>query len=227
MTDWWTPQPALLVADSRTGGTMLASALDSHPQIGFERGQILHKRSAWLAQGLTPDQCAAIAWSRPGYHAAGFRVVYGGFDRLSDDVLRHYQPRVIWLTRKPLDTVISRLLRRDAQQKRAGEAHYFEGDDLPEFAPVTLDTGEVERMVAKAEDDHRRVGDRLSWLHLPVMELTYDLLVDSYPVVWGAQICQWLNVERRELVPVTRRIHHLDWSHYVSNWQDIVERVAL
>lgn len=230
MKDWWTPAPALLIADSRTGGTMLAHALDSHPQIGFERGQVLHKRSAWRAQ-LAPDACAAIAWSRPGYHVAGFRVVYGEFDQLSDGVLLRCCPRILWLTRDPLTTVVSRLLLKAAQASPdayAAGLHRYEDEPLAASEPLTLDGADVRSQVETVLQADGRIEARLARLALPVLRLRYETLTQPHEfegLYCSEDIIDFLGVGWCALRPNVQRVHPLPMSRYVTNWREVYAAV--
>jgi hypothetical protein len=95
------PQPAILIAPSRSGSVFLSHCLDSHYQIGCDRGEPFNHRFPWQRLGVPHRDLAAALWRRQGYRVTMFKVSYrqlkNGFVTL--DLLQEFQPKIIHLYR--------------------------------------------------------------------------------------------------------------------------------
>ena len=76
--NWFTPHRFLMVFTQRGGSTFLAHCLDSHPDIGAERGEPLHEQHIWhgTLQDVPPSALLRLILDRPGYKATVARVTY-------------------------------------------------------------------------------------------------------------------------------------------------------
>jgi hypothetical protein len=95
------PQPAILIAQSRSGSVFLSHCLDSHYQIGCDRGEPFNHRFPWQRLGVPHRDLAAALWRRQGYRVTMFKVSYRQFKNgfITPELLQEFRPKIIHLYR--------------------------------------------------------------------------------------------------------------------------------
>lgn len=193
------PQPAILIAPSRSGSTFLCHCLDSHYQIACERGEPFSPSHNWQRLRADHRKLALALWQREGYRVAMFKASYrqlkNGFVTL--DLLREVGPKVIHLHRENIfQAIVSAQLCTATVEGRSGHpVHSYE--------PVEQQQVEVdcETLVAGIEDYRLRVEQMQQLLsEFETLELTYEQVArfphsqKLYPPVRD-RICEFLGVQ--------------------------------
>ena len=97
------PQPAIIIAGPRTGGTFLAHGLSNHPQVYCERQEIIHVNSSYrlVGLGLMPADILRIVWGQSGYLVSACKLQYSqaGYPGIWELILVmvHHVPDIIEL----------------------------------------------------------------------------------------------------------------------------------
>lgn len=93
-------RPAMILAGTRTGGTMLASCLSNHPDIFCVRGEPLLDGEAWRDSlpGMTDSQILLCIFTQFGYKIGMCKVTYDQFKPVIH-IIRAMRPKIIHLVR--------------------------------------------------------------------------------------------------------------------------------
>jgi hypothetical protein len=95
------PQPALVIAPSRSGATFLCHCLDSHFQIACERSEPFGELFYWHHLGINHRDLAIALWQRIGYRASMFKLSYrqlrNGY--ITTETIKEFNPKIIHLHR--------------------------------------------------------------------------------------------------------------------------------
>ena len=93
-------RPAIILAETRTGGTMLASCLSNHPDIFCVRGEPLLEGMAWKSSlpGMTGAQILLCIFTQLGYKIGMCKVTYDQFESVRH-IIWAMRPKVIHLVR--------------------------------------------------------------------------------------------------------------------------------
>lgn len=236
MTDWNKPLPFLIVFTPRGGSTFLAHCLDSHPQVGCLRGEPLREGFIWrkVFRNATPEQLLAVAFNRPGYHAAGCRVTRRCFKEIEARWLQRRKVRIMFLYRENvLRIILSSIIntRRGDGKHNALSEQYHTYERVP-MVRINLDVkhflSECERYTESVADIIRRV----SALKLPTLYLTYAEIVggegseaEHIPSEVGDKICDFLRVDRLKLYAQLKRTNPEPIRDIVTNWAELRKAV--
>ncbi len=231
--EWRNPRRVVLVAHPRSGSTMLATALDSHNDIGFERGEPLSDNQIWMQNFRNKRRIFRIMLNRPGYKVVGFRVTYKtippGFWRM----LRGNNVKIIHLTRKNvLRTLISAEINTAV---RDGKLQYPDHTFHMTSEPPTPLTVNVPKMMERARKLAQWKID-MRWeivnagLDDDTFDLTYEDLVFGgahttiqMPVHINRELCDFLGVRNERLVTITRRLNPFKIQDLIANHEELLE----
>ena len=201
--------------------------MDSHPDVGFERGEPLNPLYVWrrMFKRATGENLLNLVLDRPGYQANVARVNYrhieqvrGGFLQDLDGVIHLHRQNVVRL-------IASAMI--NAQGLRT--AHSYEA---AEPMRVELDAVKLARECDRYIGNVRSRRKWLGRLGMPLLLLTYDEFVGGegtdaggIPEQATARICDFLEVERRPLTCSLKRTNPERLEDLVVNWNEI--RAAL
>jgi hypothetical protein len=228
----YSAQPAVIVADIRSGGTFLAHCLSNHPQIFCDRGESLHRFSVWhthlkvhsvdLLHCLLHMQGYCISMCKLTYTQAFHDSVLNYLDKL--------QPRVIWLRRENvIRQAVSALLNKLARGgKIMRPQHTFES--VPP-ARVVISSEEIlqeARDLAERDLAARvKIGSFKTWL-----EMTYAEMIggeqeapDGLTEKAARRLCEFLGVRAIPLSCELKRVNPAPLSETLTNWPDVERAV--
>lgn len=223
MGEWTAPRRYLTIFTQRGGSTYLAHCVDSHPDVGFERGEPLNPLYIWRQAfpKARAETLLDLALNRPGYKVTVARVNYrhitevgGGYLSRLDGIIHLHRPNVVRI-------IVSAMI--NAQGLRP--AHSYE----PAAAQkVELDAKKVVRECNRYVGNVRTRRKWLGRLGVPLLLLTYDSIVGGegteavgIPQDTSARICEFLDVEHRPLTCDLKRTNPEPLEDLVLNWQEV------
>ncbi len=229
----YSAQPAVIVADIRSGGTFLAHCLSNHPQIFCDRGESLHRFSVWhtylkirsvdLLHCLLHMQGYCISMCKLTYTQAFHDSVW--------DYLGELQPRVIWLRRENvIRQAVSALLNKLA---RGGEIvrpqHTFESVPPARVAISPEMIIEAAReMIQQDQAARARLGNLKTRLEMTYAEMigNEQAAPDGLTEKAARRLCEFLGVRTISLSCELKRVNPAPLRDTLTNWPD-VERAVL
>jgi LPS sulfotransferase NodH len=225
MSDYFeAPQPAIIIAQSRSGSTFLSHCLDSHYDIGCERDGPFGPHRYWQKLGASHRELARALWCRGGYRVSMFKVtarqVKNGF--ITPEMLKEVRPKVINLHRENiLKALVSATLSTAAYH---GEIdHPLQTYETVPQREVALDctmlVDEIEAYRAKLD----KMRQLLAGLGLEVLDLSYEQLtggkeVEQLPIDITRTICEFLGVA---VMPLYARLKKLNPAPIITNRDEI------
>ena len=234
--EWHNPKRVILVAHPRSGSTMLATALDSHPDIGFERGEpfspthIWRQMSAEYHHGTFWRETAAVLLNRPGYRIVGFRVTYKTIPDGFWKMVQGNNVKIIHLTRENvLRTLISAEINTAVDIGQID--HYNHTFYMPAEAPPPLIVDphkmlEQARKLTQWDAEITRQSEKWSgeWY-----ALTFEDMVGlgrggiaQIPVELNRELCEFLEVRNERLVTTTRRVNPFLIQSLIKNFGELL-----
>jgi len=222
------PQPFIIVAGVRTGGTILTHALDSHPLIHCARGEPWHKRSVWWRLGLSREQILKLLINQTGYMASGFKVQSV---QLSDQevrrLLQESEAHIILLSRE--DTfrqVLSELIN---YKVRRGGAMFIPQHSFKPVPPhsVILDPEVVSNRHESLVLTQEMAEQAVKSLELRYTCVTYEQLTDEaqeiskLPSGITKILCNYLGVPVITLPVYLRRVNWQPLEEIVYNLEEV------
>lgn len=189
------PQPAIIIAQSRSGSSFLCHCLDSHYQIGCERGELFSLRYGWQKLGVGHRDLIVAFWGRLGYRVSMFKVGYKQirFGYMTAEILQEFKPKVIHLYRNNvLNAIISRNL-GERENELKHPVHTYEPVKQQEVeidCNTLLDN--IEEYLQQIDTTRHQLLDGLE-----VLELTYEAIGNNQsllPQAIANNICQFLGV---------------------------------
>lgn len=229
-----TPVPFAIVADIRTGSTLLAASLNRHPQVRCY-GELFHSEDL-------PDNCIegfdrsraparAIlehAMQAPGVRACGFKAMIflplPGSRRWVDAWRRLREVpglRVIFLTRR------DRLAQYASLEvvRHTGVFHPYDNDRVyrPENRPViTIDPDELRSWMRERDAQMRR---RREILHgVPALDLEYETLTERWQRSTTC-IQRFLGVDVQPLEQKKKKQEPRPLNEVISNYDELASRL--
>jgi len=222
------PQPFIIVAGVRTGGTLLTHGLDSHPLIHCARGEPWHKRSEWWQLGLTREQLLKLLVNQTGYMASGFKVQSV---QLSDPevcrLLQESEAYIILLSREDtfrqtISELINYKVRRNVT--KFVPKHSFEA--VPMHS-VVLDPEVVQLRQVVLQYTQELAEQVVESLGLRYISLTYEQLVageqeiSKLPSSVTKRLCNYLGVPIRTLSVFLRRVNWQPLDEIIGNLKEL------
>ena len=222
--------PFVIVADLRTGSTLLSTSLNTHPRIRCY-GELFHPETFpdnGLEQHdrfqLSGRDVVRHAFSAPGVAAAGFRAMV--FLPMSSqphwadswDALRERNDtRVIWLDRRDKLAQYASIL--VAQQTRV----WHPSPDDPVLRPENRPTIEIDPQQLREWTDERSAlfAQRREQLRgKSSLDLDYETLVSEWPAVIR-RVQEFLDVEPLPLEPAKHKQEKRPLSEVIANYNEL------
>lgn len=221
--------PFVVVADLRTGSTLLSTSLDSHPDIRC-LGELLHPDDLPDNQvpcesryGLGGSELVRRAFFATGVRAAGFRAMTflpvtttPQWDDAWDAIAETDDLRVIYLTRDDRLAQYASLL----IAARTGRYHPSPGEPIldPENRPVVrIDPSGLVGWVE--ERDHLLELRRRQLAGAPSLEVTYERLTSEWTETM-ARIQRFLGVPRRDVPQAKMKQEARPLKEVVGNYDE-------
>lgn len=221
---------AILIATNRSGSTFLNHALDSHIDIGWERGEPLTTRRG------DPDPVACVddvLSEKRGYVVVGCKLSY----RYLRDVLWAFDSDALW--KLGIERIIH-LYRADAVRttlsatlctmaKRGELGHAIHTTEPIPPAHIKVDAAHFASECLRYIGNVRSMKQRLTEVDIPLLTVTYEAVIGGRDqnaqqvmnaVAW--ELCKFLGVERAPLTARLRRVNPQPAQEIVTNW-DAVE----
>ncbi len=227
MTQAWNdPARFLLVFTQRGGSTYLAHCLDSHPDIGCERGEPLKPQHIWMRTfpEAVPEQLLDVALCRPGYKVTVARVNHRQVWGVSVDYLQSLDG-IIYLHRENfVRIIVSSII--NAQGRRT--THTYERLPPQKFYidPDKL-ISECRRYLGTVRRTRKWLGRKTG---LPFLKVGYDGIVggegteaSEIPEPAGRLLCEFLGVEYQPLTCDLKRTNPEPLEKLVKNWKAVRE----
>ena len=224
------PDPAVLIAGVRTGGTFLCAALSNHPQIFCTRGEPAHARSRWRLAAPDWQARMGLLWFQQWYEISMFKLTeQQAFWPPGWKFIQQQRPlvRIIYLRRENvLHQALSNMINvlRGEGKAPGHETHTFKNLDPPKVVIPP------DRFVDLYRSTMTRVEKALHILSkhdLPILYLTYEQItggVDaSYlPDEVSNQICDFFQVDQIRLFSHMKKVHTKPYSETVANWGAVI-----
>jgi len=216
------PQPFIIVAGVRTGGTILTHALDSHPLIHCARGEPWHKHSKWRQVGLERPQIIKLLLRQTGYMASGFKIQAIQLPDLEVlELLKAYQPYIILLSRENiLRQAISFSINNQVRRGLTKFVPQHSFEPVPNHS-IRLDEDEVLKRCNELSETASIAEELIEDSGLRYISLTYEQLIagkseiSKLPTMIARQLCLYLGVPIMSLPIFLKRV----------NWQPLEEIV--
>ena len=224
------PTKFMIIAGVRSGGTLLAHSLDSHPLIFCARGEPIHAKSEWRYVGIT--QTLDVLTNMTGYIASGLKVQN---DQLNYSVIQTYlsenEIKIIRLTRENiLHQAISAEINKLSREENLNvPQHSF---DLVEPFKVILEPRRLLQVCETLRVSNLTASLILRRLNLIPFALTYEqmthgaVMIQEIPYVLTGKLCEFLNTGRAQLHNYLYRIHSLPYSETILNWEELKEEIS-
>ena len=221
-------RPAVIIANTRTGGTFLSHCLSNHPRIFCDRGESLNGRHVWyrlLSHDLVKILDAMT--HQPFYHVSMCKLTYSqAFEQNAWKYIVGLKPHIIHLVRRNvLRQVVSAHVNNTSHDRAA---HSF--TDI-RAARVALPKSSLFALLNNATAQVDEARKRL--LAFPnVLELEYEKLAD-YEIVDGAmtlttlrtetseKLCQFLGVPIAPMTCELRPVNPQPLPQIISNWAEV------
>jgi hypothetical protein len=218
---------ALIIAPVRSGGTFLSHCLSNHPDMYWDRGEPLLKRSNWGPYSQTDRiRLLDVLTNQTGYLVSGCKVTYD--QAFQPDVwewIARRQPYILWLRRENLlrQAVSQVINRRVAAGELDRPQHSFE---RLEIEPVEIDPQDIVRYIVHFGRQDKGAGQRLREALPYVLALTYEAITGNEEATEIApaeaqRICEFLGVEVLPMTTRMIRIHPGPLSAILSNWPEV------
>lgn len=230
-------RPAIIAANTRSGGTFLARCLSNHPDVFCTRREVLHSNNIW--RGAMGDQFVKIvklALSQRDYQVSMCKLTYSQLGNVESvrKHLREIQPRVVWLRRKNvLRQGISVILLKMGNNNTINRpAHTTKA--LPPLR-VTLNPKQVCGQAHGMAKRDRRFDKRLHKWFSQMLPVTYEEITanadDSGTSTAlapraGRKICRFLDVPYMEMPTHFVRVNPQPLSEMIENWDEVRAAVA-
>jgi len=221
-------RPALLVAHTRSGGTMLNYALSTHRRIFWTRGEPLLRQMEWgkAFPGVTNTQILDCITRASFYTVAGCKVTY---EQMTPGIwkwIKEKQPRLLHLVREnwirvALSQMITGMV---VTQRLKHRAHSFKKLKTPK---VYINPQSLLARANRQQVDRARMVKLLARTGAPILNLTYKQItggkveVDQIPRGVAEKICDFLGVRYEHLTCDLRRVNRAPLSEIIENWEDV------
>lgn len=180
----------LIIAPTRSGGTLLSHALDSHPDIYCHRDEPMHKNNPiWRICG-TPFIALDTCLKMPGYEASGAKITYEQYKRIGMETVNALKPdKIIHLYRdNALERIASEYVRQ-ADKENGLRTHTRESRDLQ---AVYLHPGNTIKELKKYSED-------VSHFRKHLKQLANAFGKNAYYEVTYEQLSMYHNIIDRDL----------------------------
>lgn len=220
---WDEPRRYLIVFTQRGGSTFLAHCLDSHTEIGCERGEPLLKVHPWLKAfpKASPEKILAMLLNRPGYPVTVARISYRHLRR----VPRKFMENLDGIIHLHRHNVVRNLISSTINTRQLKSPHTY--THLP-LTQIELDPDWLIANITKYTRAVKGVRKSLGRLGVPVLLLRYDEIVGGegqeafeIPRERGKDICKFLGVDYQPLYCWLKRTNPEPTREIISNWPEV------
>jgi hypothetical protein len=232
-----------ILAQTRSGSTMLCCALSNHPEIHCTRGEPLHRLNSfrWAFGGEKSPwgnevwrQILGLVFNQWGYRACAAKVNWGPGTEVVWDWLARMRPAVkaIRLTRENrLRQAASDIIRRATRWTESPRVHTAK--PLPSRS-FRIEPGILLQLMKRLDADEAKGKDMLSQRGIATLAITYEEMVieERLEITHlngnvSARLCDWLAVENQRLpVRPARRVNREPLRELLSNWPEVEAAVA-
>lgn len=232
MRDWFRPRPAILVTTARSGSTFLAHCLDSHPQIGCERGEPFSPTYLWrVGLKLDTETILSLMLDRPGYDVAMFRVMYRPWRRLGLAALA--QERGASIVHNERENALRVAVSADINTRLLAGDKRLKGHRVHTYEPlppvhVTVKVSHILNEMLRYRANVAQMKEELAALGLPFLCITYAQIVGgegneatALPEDTGRELCEFLGVEYSPMASSLRRVNPRPLCEFVENWDEL------
>lgn len=225
------PDKLLVLAGVRTGGTFLAHALDSHPQIFFVRGEPLHHGSIW-ARFLGEQERLKLIFSQTGYLVAGCKLLL--VQLYHKDIIAFVQelsPKVIFVYREDLiKQTISYILNKGVREWCLDFRPQHTFEKPPAWEPINYPPNSFSNAYNLLKSRRERVEQFLDESSLTYLKISYEQMTgnqeaSSLPKELELEICDFLNIPKRNLEITLRKVNKQDPQELFFNWEEIKQAI--
>ena len=225
------PQPFIIIAGARCGGTVLTHALDSHPLVYCARGEPWHNQSKWSQLGLSKGQILTLLLNQTGYWSSGFKVQANQISDTAMSFFQPYKPKVILLSREDIfRQTISLVINK---QVRQGTIDFIPQHSFEKVKPhkVVLDKQLVTAQYNILQDISITARTAVRCSGLSCFSLTYEQLVGEeqeitqLPEEVSKLLCLYLGVPERPMEVFLRRINWQPLEDLIVNFSDLEAEV--
>lgn len=226
---WDSPRRFLMVFTQRGGSTFLAHCLDSHPDVGCERGEPLNRQHIWARTfpQASPDRLLDLVLNRPGYKVTVARVTH----RAVWDVPVTYMQKLDGIIHLHRENFVRIIVSAMINTQGLRTTHTYERTPLNKFYidPKVL-VSECHRYLGSVRRTRKWVGNRMG---VPFLKVGYDGIVggegteaSQVPEDVGRELCEFLGVEYRPLACDLKRTNPEPLPKLVKNWREVREALA-
>ena len=224
------PQPAIILAGPRTGGTFLACCLSNHPDIYCTRGEPFHRGSRWGVACQDQTERLKLIWCQQHYRACMCKLMHNHASREQVwQCIIEYEPQVkiIYLTRENIVEQSVSVAINIAQRSGKVCDHPTHTFEQVHPTPATLDPYDVFNWCRSLTQRQGDWSQRFQESGLPVLHVTYEQMtrgVETSSIANSAteEICQFLEVPYREMYSDMRKLHRGTMAETVANWDEVV-----
>lgn len=225
-------RPALIIAPTRSGGTMLTTAMSNHPEVFCLRGEPLNVGMEWKGMVGTPLRDVMLLRAighQWGYKVGMAKLTYQQAHPLVVKWIVDERVMIIHLMRRNiLRMAISQVINGNLDKAPGYKAHSFTATGEP--VVVSIDKRILVEHLNREKDDRARFAELLGGMNH--IELVYEEIanggpeVDLFPEATSDTVCDFLGITRTPLKTMLHRINRVPLSKIVANWGDIVETLA-
>lgn len=232
-----TARPAVIITNTRSGGTFLSRCLSNHPDIFCTRREVLHSRNIWReAMGDQFVKIVKLVLSQRDYQVSMCKITYSQFVNVKS--VRRYlskiQPRVIWLRRENvlrqgISVILLKLGNKGAIER---PAHTTEA--LPPIR-VTLNPKQVCGQAWGMAKRDRRFDKRIHESFECMLPVTYEAITANADAGGsasylaeepGRRICDFLDVGYVRMPTSFVRVNPQPLAEMIENWDEVRAAVA-
>ena len=219
------PNPAIVVADCRTGGSFFCTCLSNHPAIFCERGEVLHWQSEWLHTISDAKDRLNLVFRQAWYEASMCKILsrHALEGKLWEFLKSYSDMKIIFLER---EDILAQALSWEMNviiRGQGGSSHSFFGRDKTKYK---LDPEKVIWRYDSIVNRLVRSREILEEATIPVLYLTYEQLTggrETFKIESKVanEICTFLGVEYWSLFTRMNKMHTVPWEEQIINWPEV------
>lgn len=220
-------QPFLILAHVRTGGTFLAHALSSHPQIYCDRGETLHHLSAWRKAGIPAVKTVKAIWNQDGYFAAGFRAIYRqAFHEQIWPLVLERKPKIIHLTRRNITRQGVSFGYQQLVRQGVIPFHPVHTFETRKVVSVKVNPAVIVKYAEKVRAEIIQARNKFASYPGQILTVSYEAMTGECNTSYVSDktcesLLDFLGVQKRPLSVELRRDFDAPMSAWFANWQAI------
>ena len=180
----------LIISPTRSGGTLLSHAIDSHPDIFCYRSEPLHRLDPIRMISKTPFIAIDTCLKMPGYEVSGCKLTYDQYKSIGEESIKALNVhKIIHLHREnALERIVSEAVR--LQDKKNGLRTHTREDRALQM--VNLDPVQTLKKIEKYHADVFNMQKHLR-------NVATGIGNDAYYEITYEKLCTYRNVIDRDL----------------------------